>query len=262
MSVEVVQHPIPRAPARKFPLVDSMRGLAALAIVVYHGAYGAALLPDPLEGVVRALIANLYVGVTVFFVISGFLLYRPFAAALFGDRPAVSVTGYAVRRVARIVPGYWVALTVVAVVLGLGYIFEPKQALVYFGFGQLYRSETAFQGIGPAWSLCVEVAFYAALPLIAAAIGLLPGTNRAARLRNQLGVLLLLFLGSIAWNAWAALAWLSFRFVELPAIRMGTRVGRYRRDASRRPDKAGRRRRVRSAEEAVSSPAGDLDVPG
>ena len=51
-------------------------------------------------------------GVAIFFVISGFLLYRPFLAASRGGPAAIR--GYLRRRVLRIVPAYWVALTVLA----------------------------------------------------------------------------------------------------------------------------------------------------
>ena len=55
-------------------------------------------------------------GVTIFFVTSGFLLYLPFVPARLGAEP--DLTGpYAWRRFLRLVPAYWVALTVIALVL-------------------------------------------------------------------------------------------------------------------------------------------------
>ena len=58
---------------------------------------------------------RLDVGVTVFFLISGFLLYRPFVRArLRGEAGARAWPRTAWRRFLRIVPAYWVALTVVA----------------------------------------------------------------------------------------------------------------------------------------------------
>ena len=60
---------------------------------------------------------------TVFFVLSGFLLYRPFLAAdLDGLRP-VALRDYARRGVLRIVPAYWLALTVIALWLNLDEVF-------------------------------------------------------------------------------------------------------------------------------------------
>ena len=63
-------------------------------------------------------------GVTLFFVISGFLLYRPFVAARAAARTGPAPGKYARRRVLRIVPGYWVALTVLALVFGLPHVFS------------------------------------------------------------------------------------------------------------------------------------------
>ena len=85
-------------------------------------------------------------GVTLFFVISGFLLYRPFVAARFiRGRRALGTGRYAWHRFLRIVPAYWVALTVIALWLGLPHVFGPD-AIVYYGFGQVYRFRTSSGG--------------------------------------------------------------------------------------------------------------------
>jgi peptidoglycan/LPS O-acetylase OafA/YrhL len=105
------------------------------------------------------------VGVTIFFVISGFLLYRPFVLAQLQEERLPRVRSYAVRRFLRIVPCYWVALTVVALVLGLDDVFTASGIPTYYGFLQAYSDDTFAGGIGQAWTLCVEVAFYAFLPV-------------------------------------------------------------------------------------------------
>ena len=100
----------------RFPLFDSLRGLAALAIVLTHVGLGSGANYNAAYG---ALLARLDIGVTLFFVLSGFLLYRPFVAARIEDRPALRLRDYARRRVLRIVPAYWLALTVLAIWPGL-----------------------------------------------------------------------------------------------------------------------------------------------
>ena len=50
------------------------------------------------------------IGVAIFFVLSGFLLWRPYVAATFDGAPPPRLGSYVTRRVARIVPGYWCAL--------------------------------------------------------------------------------------------------------------------------------------------------------
>src|SRR4051794_5593020 len=137
--------PAVNARLARFPLFDGARGLAALSVLVFHvtlGGYNA--LPSP----IRELLAHLDVGVTLFFVISGFLLYRPFVLARFQGAPRPRTRSYAVRRVLRIVPGYWVALTVVALVLGEHSVFTASGIPTYYLFLQAYAGSTFAGGIG------------------------------------------------------------------------------------------------------------------
>src|SRR2546421_7876739 len=92
----------------RFPLVDSLRAIAALSVFVFHVAIVAA----PPHAI--AIVTNrLNLGVELFFIISGFLLYRPFVAArLIRGRRALGSGRYAWQRFLRIVPAYSVALTV------------------------------------------------------------------------------------------------------------------------------------------------------
>lgn len=109
--------------------------------------------------------SRLTVGVPMFFVLSGFLLYRPFAAARLEGRPAPRLRSYARRRALRIIPGYWVALTAIALVLGADQMFGHWW--VFYGFLQAYSIERVGGGLGQAWSLDIELVFYAFLPLYA-----------------------------------------------------------------------------------------------
>ena len=61
----------------RFPLFDSLRAIAALSVVAFHAAYYQGFLA-PGHSLSRYY-AQLNIGVAIFFVISGFLLYRPFA---------------------------------------------------------------------------------------------------------------------------------------------------------------------------------------
>ncbi|MCW3016464.1 MAG: acyltransferase [Solirubrobacterales bacterium] len=184
----------------RFPLVDSLRAIAALAILGTHAAFFAGAYGHP--GLAAQLAARLEVGVAVFFVISGFLLYRPFVAAhLTGD--GVPRTGaYTVRRLARIVPAYWLALTVIALATPIAGVGLNTGALRYYLFGQIYDTPTIGFGLTQAWSLCVEITFYAFLPLWA--WGVRAAARRASdagrRLRIELVALGLLALFSVVWK--------------------------------------------------------------
>jgi peptidoglycan/LPS O-acetylase OafA/YrhL len=180
----------------RFPLVDSMRATAALAILLFHLASygGAATVP-----VLRDLTVDLQAGVTLFFLISGFLLYRPFVAAQIDGEAMPHVGAYAWRRFLRIVPAYWAALTVVGLFIQPAVLSHDK-ALVFYGFAQVYDSSTALGGLAVAWTLCVEVAFYSLLPLYAFGMRALPRRSTAARFRSELAGLAALVVVGLAFR--------------------------------------------------------------
>jgi peptidoglycan/LPS O-acetylase OafA/YrhL len=174
----------------RFPLFDGLRAIAALSIVVTHVS-GATHANDTTWW--GHLTARLNVGVTIFFLISGFLLYRPFVAARLNGRPAPRVRDFYRRRVLRIVPAYWLALTVLAIWPGLSLVFSDH-FWVYYGFLQVYNRFWIFGGLGIAWSLCIEVTFYLVLPFYAMAIARwLAGREPARQARAEL-----VLLGSLA----------------------------------------------------------------
>jgi peptidoglycan/LPS O-acetylase OafA/YrhL len=165
VSVEPVVAPPPGNP--RFPLFDGLRAVAVLSVLVTHTA----LLSGANElAWYGKYTARLDVGVTIFFLISGFLLYRPFVAAHLQGRPGPRVRDYARRRVLRIVPAYWLALTVLAIYPGLLQLWSGH-SWVYYLFLQDYSSAWTFGGLQPAWSLAIEAAFYVALPFIAYGLG-------------------------------------------------------------------------------------------
>ncbi|MFN8164246.1 MAG: acyltransferase family protein [Solirubrobacterales bacterium] len=166
---------VPRSHLR-FPLFDSLRGIAALSILVVHVALFTVFMDGPVYSVVGAFLAHLNVGVPFFFLLSAFLLYRPFVAARVADRDRPGFSGYARRRFLRIAPAYWAALTITAIVPGMAGAFSGNW-WVYYGLLQnfpIYAKEGACTGdsyrcaIPPAWSLAVEVLFYAVLPIVIA----------------------------------------------------------------------------------------------
>ncbi len=130
------------------------------------------------EHSVANAISTLSVGLTLFFTLSGFLLYRPFAAAIARGTPRQSFPAYLQNRFLRIAPAYWVIILVAAVILAaanvrtasgaldVGRLTDPLDFLQTALLLQNYRPETMIIGIGPAWSLAVEVVFYLALPLL------------------------------------------------------------------------------------------------
>jgi peptidoglycan/LPS O-acetylase OafA/YrhL len=189
--------------ADRFPLVEPLRAVAALSILAFHASFFAAV-DIPGGALFRQMASRLDVGVTIFFVLSGFLLYRPFVRARLGPGPMPRVGGYLWRRSLRIAPAYWVALVVVALWLGIDGVLTPSGVLRYFGFAQIYDSRTALGGMGQAWTLCVEVSFYLFLPVWAVLLARMPTRGDRRRvLAVEVAGLAGLFLFSSLYKVWA-----------------------------------------------------------
>jgi peptidoglycan/LPS O-acetylase OafA/YrhL len=178
----------------RFALFDSLRAIAALAVLVFHVSSTTGALNSGTFGDVLTMLSR---GLILFFVISGFLLYRPYVAARAAGRPRPRTSRYARRRVLRIVPAYWVALTVLAIFPGIVGVFSADWWRYYL-FLQAYSQDTFGGGIPVAWTLCVEVAFYVSLPLWAMAVGRLRlGSGPRAWLWGESAALALLAAGGI-----------------------------------------------------------------
>ena len=114
---------------------------------------------------------------TLFFTLSGFLLYRPFARSILQMRSLPSIGGYLRNRALRILPAYWVILLISSLALETvlvrrGSALPPgslsADGLLRVGtFTQNYTPAMLGSGIGPAWSLAVEAVFYLVLPVLA-----------------------------------------------------------------------------------------------
>ncbi|HET6963847.1 MAG TPA: acyltransferase [Acidimicrobiales bacterium] len=181
-----------------YPCFDGLRALAALTVLGVHTTFVSGFTTNhPGWG---RYTSRLEIGVQVFFVISGFLLYRPFAVEHFGGRDAPTAGKFWVRRLKRIVPAYWLAFIVATYVLkadsgGPGW----KGPLIFLSFGQIYFPQYILHGLSQAWSLCVEMTFYLMIPLYAALLGR-RRRPAAMQLRLELGALAALTAISFAYR--------------------------------------------------------------
>lgn len=191
-----VQQPRPA----HFGLFDGLRGLAACAVFLVHGAYQFAVARPDEDHAWYRFVIHLDVAVPIFFAISGFLLYRPFVSARVRGKP-LSVRAYAQRRFLRIAPAYWVALPIIALWLGLDEIGSAAQYLWYMFFLQLYDPDTALKAVGQAWTLAIEVTYYAFLPLFVLVLSRLGTRVRGATtIRIELFGVLALIAFAFAWQ--------------------------------------------------------------
>jgi peptidoglycan/LPS O-acetylase OafA/YrhL len=145
--------------------LDSLRGLSTILIVVYHISFvsGYTVAHANSSG---AYIDRLNIGVAIFFVLSGFLIFRPFAHSLIHGSPLPKTRNYYLKRAARILPGYWLALFVLAgldaltIVNTSGFI---RNVFIVHSFTE----HNVFTGIRQAWTLAIEMSFYVVVPAFA-----------------------------------------------------------------------------------------------
>ncbi|MEG9225691.1 acyltransferase family protein [Aeromicrobium sp. Sec7.5] len=183
--------------SRTYAELDGLRAVAAIAVVGTHTAFWAGIYG---EGVLGALTHRLEIGVAIFFVLSGFLLGRPWVSRALDSSASAptrgSVRRYYRKRFFRIFPVY--VLTVVAAMVllpanrdeGVGVWVQNLTLVAHLGDPELPA------GLTQMWSLTVEASFYLALPLIGWCL-VRVGRGSLSRLMTALGALALL---SIGWN--------------------------------------------------------------
>jgi peptidoglycan/LPS O-acetylase OafA/YrhL len=152
------------------PELEGLRGIAVLLVYTFHADRFLTIAPE-LAGIdTRAVASPLvafiragHTGVTLFFVLSGFLLSLPFLAEADGG-PRVDRRRYVERRALRILPLYWVLLLVAVLVAGGGL----RRALPYVAFvnGFLPSPPTLPPFTNVVWSLATEAQYYVLLPLL------------------------------------------------------------------------------------------------
>ena len=176
MALSAVRPDSPLKATKHIAGIEGTRAIAALSILVYHAWLAAGPSENPVSAgwLSEYVLPNLAVGVTLFFTLSGFLLYRRFAQDILRGEGHPSFRPYFVNRALRILPAYWVALALCGFVLqtvrvdgGVGGLQDDwTLATLSAAFLHFFTPATMLGGIGPAWSLVVEVMFYLTLPLL------------------------------------------------------------------------------------------------
>ena len=142
--------------------LDGLRAIAAFAVFFHHVGFHSGRTYD---GAIGRYIGRLDIGVPVFFVLSGFLLFTPVAAAILDERPLRPTVEYLWRRFMRIYPAFWAALALIVVFTSedLGIADGITTTLLI----HIHWTEHVVGPIPQAWSLATEVTFYLALPFVA-----------------------------------------------------------------------------------------------
>jgi peptidoglycan/LPS O-acetylase OafA/YrhL len=155
--------------------LDAMRGLACLAIVLYHAtdrhAVPADLFRYPVR-VVHFVISQTYVSVFLFFVISGFCIHLQWARSRArGDEPKIPFGAFWKRRIRRLYPPYAIALAVYLLLTAFTVGLDVTRFVVYDVVMHLLMlhnldSHTAYSINGIFWTLAIEEQLYLAYFLL------------------------------------------------------------------------------------------------
>ena len=165
------EHPHhPRRDASPLVALQVLRALAAMMVVMHHAGYDADTLANrtgrPLLALDRGF--DWTFGIHLFFVVSGFIMVR--TAHGFGSPSAAAI--FAIRRVVRVVPLYWLLTSLVVV----GGLLAPELLNVPLGgtgvilgsyaFVPIFRSDGGINPVlGQGWTLDYEMFFYALFAL-------------------------------------------------------------------------------------------------
>ncbi|WP_246053165.1 acyltransferase family protein [Actinocorallia herbida] len=180
----------PASPAHQDSL-DGIRAAAALTVVVLHVA-GETGETSGMSAIPR-FIGHGDIGVAIFFVLSGLLLYRPWATALFSGKAGPETVPYLWRRFWRVVPAFWLAVAIGLLAFNPEHADEWRTWAQLLGMVSIYDFSPWWPGTGPTgiyhlWTISLEMSFYLVLPLLGAALAAVAGraTAPAARARRAL----------------------------------------------------------------------------
>lgn len=181
--------------------LDGVRAWAIIFVIIFHMSYttGNNLWDWRTNPLASSLAVAGYSGVSLFFVLSGFLLFLPYAKALlFAGRWPLARSFY-VRRALRIWPGYYLSLFALVLLSARQYL-QPANLSKLGLFVVFYMDSirpTFRQLNGPYWTLAVEWQFYMIMPLLMLGILLVV---RHIRLEWRLRAVTLCLCGLMAWG--------------------------------------------------------------
>lgn len=187
---------------RYIATLTGLRGVAAGLVFLYHYA---ALHPGirldltvPLVGrILQIPLGFGFVGVDIFFVLSGFLLSMPFADSALGAGPPPALPRYFRRRLLRVFPAYYAQLLIL-MLAGTWFVSWKPQSIETFAAHLVMFFNIGWQPVQPMvgvwWTLPVEMGFYLLLPLLAPFM----------RPSRWAPLLVLGIAASLVYRAWAA----------------------------------------------------------
>jgi peptidoglycan/LPS O-acetylase OafA/YrhL len=177
--------------------LDGVRAVAAYGVIATHVGFNSGRSLD--DGPFAPALARLDFGVTLFFLLSGFLLFRPFTAAAIADTPGPRIGSFWWRRALRILPAYWLVIAITLALLTTRSV-SGHEWRSYLLLTQTYNSGNVDPSLTQMWTLAVEISFYAALPILAV---LTRRLSRRGEFNGQLVLLAAMAGGALLANVLA-----------------------------------------------------------
>lgn len=204
----------PKAENHLIKPLTSIRFFAALAVVIFHSGASFVSVNPHVPSPLKTLLLNGYVGVTFFFVLSGFILQLTYRGRITGLGP---VKKFGIARFARLYPAYALAVLAMApfvTVKGWGDVPQFLLLQSWIPYGALGWSTWNM----PTWTLSVELFFYLCFPLLSRAVS-------AAGTRWLAGLILVLLCfdaitasSAVVDNAKVAFGWM--HWTPIPLLRL------------------------------------------
>ncbi|HLI08004.1 MAG TPA: acyltransferase [Ktedonobacteraceae bacterium] len=188
-------------PKNSIAVLDGVRATAIIFVIVYHinRQTGDNLWTQFKYPLLSSISTSGSSGVVLFFVLSGFLLFMPYAKALLFEDNWPSAKVFYLRRVLRIMPGYYLSLFLLILITAPQYL-QPghlHELLLFLTFWMDSSSETFRQLNGPYWTLGIEWWFYMFLPFICLGLYVIA---RHIPLKKRLPVLLCCLVALMIWG--------------------------------------------------------------
>lgn len=185
--------------------LTGLRGVGMVLIVISHTSFQSGA---KFNGPLAPLLVRMDVGVALFFVLSGFFLYRSYAAAALAGRPLPSTRQFLINRAVRILPAYWLMIVAASAVLNANHDARLGDLLRQLTLTRIYQGGSGgfFEGTIQTWSLDTIITFYLALPVLAWLVSRgVVGAGPQTVLRRQVIVIALCMAASPLFTAaWAA----------------------------------------------------------
>lgn len=188
----------------QFPALDTMRAIGALGVVITHVGFWAGIYTS--QGYVGVLVARADVGVALFFVLSGFLLSRPWLSSARMRRSSPGTGRYFWKRALRIIPIYVITAVIALALLTDNQDRGPLNWVSTLLMLNIYLEQHLPAGLTQMWSLATEVAFYLVLPLLMWLVTSLGKGRRELRTWRVLALVATTFVITIGWQlSWSQL---------------------------------------------------------